>query len=52
MYAVVVVVVVVVVVEILDDAEARKELENVVAMVKQFPGLVAGHWVRVGDNRG
>ena len=43
---------VVVEVEILDDAEARKELENVVAMVKQFPGLVAGHWVRVGDKRG
>ena len=43
---------VVVEVEILDDAEARKELENVVAMVKQSPGLVTGHWVRLDEGHG
>jgi hypothetical protein len=43
---------VVVEVDILDDAEARKELENVVATVKEFPGLVAGHWVRLDERHG
>ena len=43
---------VVVEVEILDDTEARTELENVVAMVKEFPGLVAGHWVRLDERHG
>jgi hypothetical protein len=43
---------VVVEVDILDDTEARKELENVVAMVKEFPGLVAGHWVRLDERHG
>jgi hypothetical protein len=43
---------VVIEVEILDDAEARKELENVVANVKQFPGVVAGHWIRLDERHG
>ena len=43
---------VVVEVEILDADAARQGLVDVVAMTKQAPGLVAGYWVRVGDNRG
>jgi hypothetical protein len=43
---------VIVQVEILDDAEARKGLEDVVAMVKQAPGLVAAYWVRLDDRHG
>ena len=43
---------VVVEVEILDDAEARKGLEDVVTMVKQTPGFVAGYWVRLDSGHG
>ena len=43
---------VVIEVDILDDTGARKELENVVAMVKEFPGVVSGNWVRLDDRHG
>ena len=43
---------VVVEVEIQDDAAARKGLEDVVATVKQAPGLVAGYWIRLDERHG
>ncbi len=43
---------VVVEVEIQDEAEARKGLEDVVTMVKQAPGFVAGYWVQLDSGHG
>ena len=43
---------VIVEVEIVDVAEARQGLEDVVANVKQAPGVVAGYWVRLDAGHG
>jgi|HubBroStandDraft_5_1064220.scaffolds.fasta_scaffold1464435_1 hypothetical protein len=44
---------VVVEVDIRDVSEATKELkEQVVPMVREAPGFVAGYWIRLDDNHG
>ena len=43
---------VVVTVDIVDPDAARQGLDDVVAMVRQAPGFLAGYWVRVDDAHG